>query len=79
MGVIDYRLLLDQRRSSTVSLIGKKMHALGGTGMEASCSVWWIDGTALGNGNGLFLPVEGRWKSRKAIYRSYDCSMLLRG
>ena len=36
------------------------MHALGGTGMEASCGVWWINGTELGNGNGFFLPAEER-------------------
>ena len=30
------------------------MHSLGGTGMEASCGVWWINGTELGNWNGLF-------------------------
>ena len=70
MDVLDYRLFLDQRRSSKVSLIGKKMHALGGTGMEASCSVWWIDGTALGNGNGFFLSAKGRKNSSMIIHRS---------
>ena len=60
MDVLDYRLFLEQRRASKVSFIGERMHAMVGTGMEASCSMWWIDGTALGNGNGLFLPVEGR-------------------
>ena len=30
------------------------MHALGGTGVEASCGMWWINGTELGNWNGLF-------------------------
>ena len=30
------------------------MHELGGTGMEPSCGVWWINGTELGNGNGSF-------------------------
>ena len=51
MEVLDSSILLDQSRASKVSFIGEMMNALGGTGMEASCSVWWIDGTALGNGN----------------------------
>ena len=49
--MLDYRLLLEQRRESKVSFIGEMMHVLGGTGMEESCGVWWIDGTTLRNGN----------------------------
>ena len=36
------------------------MHALEGNGMEASCGVWWIGGTALGNGDGIFPSAKGR-------------------
>ena len=60
MEVIYSRLLLEQRISSNVSFIGEGMHALGGTGVEASCGVRWINGTELGNGNGIFLSAEGR-------------------
>ena len=34
--------------------IGERMHALGGTGVEVYCGMWWVNGTELGNGNGYF-------------------------
>ena len=54
------RLFLERRIASKVSYIRKRMHELGGTGMESSCGVWWIDGTALGNGDGFFPSSKGR-------------------
>ena len=33
------------------------MHAFAVTGIEAVCGMWWIGGTALGNG-GEFLPSD---------------------
>ena len=54
MEVIYSRLLLEQRISSNISFIGEGMHALGGTGVEVYCGMWWVNGTELGNGNGYF-------------------------
>ena len=59
MDVLDSRLFLDLRRESKVLFIGDRMHALGGTGMEAYFSVWWIDGTTLGNENGFLCQPKG--------------------
>ena len=59
MDVLYFGLLLERRRSSKVSFIGERIHLLGGTGVEASCVVWWIDGTALGNGNVFFCHLKG--------------------
>ena len=59
MDVLYFGLLLERRRSSKVSFIGERIHLLGGTGVEASCVVWWIDGTALGNGNVFFCQPKG--------------------
>ena len=53
-------MFLKQRRASKVSFIGERMYLLGGTGMGASCGVWWIDGTALVNRNGFFLSAKER-------------------
>ena len=60
MEVIYSRLLLEQRISSNISFIGEGMHALGGTDVEDSCGVRWINGTEPGSGNGFFLSAKGR-------------------
>ena len=36
------------------------MHAFGFTVTEASCGLWWIGGTSLGNGDGFFPSDVGR-------------------
>ena len=59
MEVIYSRLLLEQRISSNVSFVGEMMHAFRGTGVEVSFGMWWINGTELGNGNGIF-SISGR-------------------
>ena len=55
------------------------MHELGGSGMEVSCGVWWIDGTALGNGGGFFPSDKGMYQRRRAIHRSWDGRVFFRG
>ena len=59
MDVLSFRILLEKRRSPKVSCKGGRMHLLGGNGMEASCVVWWISGTALGNGDVFFQHPKG--------------------
>ena len=54
MDVLTSGMLLERRRESNVSCSGERMHAFGGTVVEAFCGVWWIGGTALGNGGGFF-------------------------
>ena len=51
------------------------MNALGVTGIEASCGVWWIGGTGIGNVDGFLLSAKGR----RSIHLSWDGSILLRG
>ena len=53
MDVIASRLFLEQRRASKVSYTGDRMYAFGSIVMDAHCGVWWIGGTALGNGDGF--------------------------
>ena len=60
MGVISSRIFLQRRRVSKFLCKGDRMHELGGNGVEGSCGVWWIGGTAKGNGDGFLPSVEGR-------------------
>ena len=54
------KLFLDKSRVSNFSCSRERMHAFGGTAMEASCGVWWIGSTALGNGDVFSPPDIGR-------------------
>ena len=61
MDVLASGLFSEKRIASNVSFSGERMHAFGGTVAEASCGVWWIGGTALGNCDGFFLSSVGRY------------------
>ena len=60
MNVLTSRISLERRRASKVSYIGDRMHVFGGIVLDASCGVWWMGGTALGNRDGFFPSAKGR-------------------
>ena len=53
------RILLEQRRASKFSCRGERIHVFGGIVINAYCGVWWIGGTALGDGDKSFLRPRG--------------------
>ena len=55
------------------------MHVFGGIVLGASCAVWWIGGTALGNGDGFFPLAKGNKQRRRTIRISWAGRILLRG
>ena len=59
MDVLNSTLFLDLSRASEVSCRGERMHKFGGIVLDTSCGVWWMGGTALGNGDGFFRRTRG--------------------
>ena len=53
MEVISYRLFLEQSRVSKVSCRWESTNSFGGIVLDASCGVWWMDSTAMRNGDGF--------------------------
>ena len=58
MYVLASRLFLERRRASNVSCREERVYAFGGIVMDTSCGMWWMGGTAMGNGDGFFPLAE---------------------